>query len=282
MAANQQQQGIARNIVLYPEAVIPQTGSRHFPWGPLVVGLLAVVTAGIALAWSLGIMDVRQTPEPLIIDTSPPPPPPEASKRSPYPAELPDLSGQRALAATALLPSVAKPEPTAEPIVAVAPPLPPSLPKPGVEKVKTGALPPVVTGQRVAALARTPATPKPLPHSVASSTRPVPSSPRPVARTTVIQRPAQPVGSLAGLFLPSDYPAAARRNGDQGDVTVRLAIRGDGRVSGCQILASDASASLKSATCAILIQRARFVPATDADRPATDSAFIQHISWRLP
>lgn len=271
MAANRQQLGDIRTTALFPEAVIPQPSTRHVPWGPLLVGLLVIVTAGVALAWALGLTEMREM-EPIVRATSAAPLAP--TPRSPYPADLADLSGHRARpilsppSAPATEPApVPKPEPVA---VIPPPPLQTPLPVSRVERVR------IVRTPAAAVALRDPVVPKPVPNATVST-------PRPIMQKLASVRTAQPLGGpLAGVFVPSDYPAAARRNGERGDVTVRLAVGRDGRANQCRVLAADASATLTAATCAILLQRARFVPATDASGGTTEGFFIQHVAWRIP
>lgn len=93
------------------------------------------------------------------------------------------------------------------------------------------------------------------------------------ARTTV---------PLPGLVSHHDYPAAALRAGEQGNVQVRLDIGTSGRVHGCTVLQSSRSAILDSTTCRILRARARFEPARDANGKPTTDQIVQTIAWRMP
>lgn len=260
-----------RTTDLYPEAVIPPPSTRRIAWGPLIVGLLIVITAGVALAWSLGLAGLSGEP-PQFRDSSAILPAAPA-QRSPYPDELPDLSGRKARIASVrrVAPPVSTPTPITTPPMAETVPTP--LPEPQLERIKPMAPVPVAVMPSAVFVPRA----KPLP-VVAPEPRREKVTPSPVS-----PRMAQPLGGpLAGVFVPNDYPAAARRNAERGDVTVRLAVSRDGRVSGCRILAADASPTLVGATCAILIQRARFVPATDSSGAASEGYFVQHVAWRLP
>jgi TonB family protein len=79
-----------------------------------------------------------------------------------------------------------------------------------------------------------------------------------------------------------DYPGAALRGNQQGDVTVRLTVSAKGRVSDCHIVRSSGAALLDQNTCWVLARRMRFVPARDAQGEATESAYDQAVSWRIP
>ena len=273
MAAELQRQGTIRTTDLYPEAVIPPPSTRRIAWGPLIVGLLIVITAGVAIAWSVGLTGLSGEPPQVRDPTSILPA--ATAQRSPYPDSLPDLSGRTARNASVrrVVPPVLAPTPTPITTPPVAETVPTPRPAPQFERIKPIVSVPVAVTPRAVVVPKA----KPVP-TVAPVLRR-----EKVATDPVQPRPAQPLGGpLAGVFVPSDYPAAARRNAERGDVTVRLAVSRDGRVSGCRILAADASPTLVGATCAILIQRARFVPATDSAGAASEGFFVQHVAWRLP
>jgi TonB family protein len=94
--------------------------------------------------------------------------------------------------------------------------------------------------------------------------------------------PAVLQGSFASLVTPTDYPAAARRNGEQGTVGFRLTVDSDGRVSDCVVTKSSGSSALDAATCRIAAARARFRPARDRDGKAVRDYIPAHIRWALP
>ncbi|MEA3064670.1 MAG: periplasmic protein TonB [Sphingomonadales bacterium] len=88
--------------------------------------------------------------------------------------------------------------------------------------------------------------------------------------------------NLVTLFSDEDYPAAAVRNHEQGPVAFSLSIGADGMPTACSVTGSSGSALLDSTTCRLLMERARFEPARDAQgRPTTDTV-AGRIIWRLP
>ena len=88
--------------------------------------------------------------------------------------------------------------------------------------------------------------------------------------------------ALSGLIsIDFDYPAAAIRAGEQGDVGFRLDVGSDGRVAQCTVTSSSGSAILDSATCRMLTRRARFTPATDASAMPIEASTTGAIRWRL-
>lgn len=93
---------------------------------------------------------------------------------------------------------------------------------------------------------------------------------------------AAPFASLVNYLTTDDYPAEAVAKGEQGTVAFRLAIGVDGRVHGCTITASSGSAILDTASCRIMVARARFHSATDASGKPVQDIFESKISWRMP
>ncbi len=95
--------------------------------------------------------------------------------------------------------------------------------------------------------------------------------------------PARPSGAdPRTLFSDEDYPAAALQRKEEGSVQAELTIGTDGRVKACRILRSSNSQALDSATCNILMRRARFTPARDSNgNPVEDTYVTPPISWRI-
>lgn len=110
---------------------------------------------------------------------------------------------------------------------------------------------------------------------------PAPISP-PSQSAGPVETAKSQTGNLVSLFSNDDYPDAAIRNGEQGDVQVRLSINAQGIVDDCTIIESSNSAALDTATCSILARRARFRPARDAAGNAVGDTYTQRVRWRLP
>lgn len=100
------------------------------------------------------------------------------------------------------------------------------------------------------------------------------------------QATAAPAASAKGdvltLFTADDYPVEAQRANLQGDVRARLSVGEDGRPKACTIVNSSGHAVLDTATCDILLARARFNPARDGQgRPVAEEITTPPIRWRL-
>lgn len=90
---------------------------------------------------------------------------------------------------------------------------------------------------------------------------------------------AAPLTDPASWSSSSDYPAAALRGGDEGDVEFELHIERSGGVTDCKIIKSSGSASLDAATCPHLIKVARFNPSDVSGEPVR--RYQGKLSWRI-
>ncbi|MFL6741962.1 MAG: energy transducer TonB [Sphingomicrobium sp.] len=96
------------------------------------------------------------------------------------------------------------------------------------------------------------------------------------------QQPRPDGADPRALFSSDDYPAAAVQRKEEGTVRARLTIGTDGRVKACKIMRSSNSEALDTATCALLMRRAKFAPARDANGNAVEDSYVTPpISWRI-
>lgn len=83
------------------------------------------------------------------------------------------------------------------------------------------------------------------------------------------------------LIRAEDYPKEAIRKLETGTVVARLQVDAVGRPLSCAIAESSGSASLDSATCALLSSRSRFNPARDELGRAVAGERWEKIGWLL-
>jgi protein TonB len=84
------------------------------------------------------------------------------------------------------------------------------------------------------------------------------------------------------LFSVDDYPKEAVRHGWQGNVVVDITVSAEGQVSACKVVQSSGHQVLDDATCRIMFERARFIPAKDKDgKPVEDHFRTPPVTWRL-
>jgi protein TonB len=92
-------------------------------------------------------------------------------------------------------------------------------------------------------------------------------------------RGPRPKGNPGLWVTNSDYPPEATAQKLSGMVAFRLQIGPDGRVEDCTITASSGHDVLDRKTCEVMIQRARFTPALDAQGNAVRGTFASRFRW---
>jgi TonB family protein len=94
------------------------------------------------------------------------------------------------------------------------------------------------------------------------------------------QRPA-PIANLAKLFSSDDYPGHAIRNEQKGQVKFIVLVDEAGKQQDCTVTEASGIASLDAQTCAVIMERATFRPATVGGK-AIKSWMEGRIRWELP
>lgn len=92
---------------------------------------------------------------------------------------------------------------------------------------------------------------------------------------------AKPMAEPSTWVVKDDYPAAAKRAGQEGRVYFTLVVGTEGRATCCTVSESSGSASLDTATCTLLMRRARFVSAADKKRTPVPDRWAGTIDWKL-
>lgn len=80
----------------------------------------------------------------------------------------------------------------------------------------------------------------------------------------------------------ADYPVAARRGNMEGSVRVELHISDIGCPTKCLVVESSGHGVLDNETCALMMRRARYKPALDADGRPIASVTTLKFRWSLP
>jgi len=114
---------------------------------------------------------------------------------------------------------------------------------------------------------------------------PPPPAPPPIPTYAM---PAQPANgrapwliNLDELFNPDAYPFWARNLEVEGKVRVKVEVDVAGRPIACEILESSGSAEIDGGTCALLVEKGRFAPATDRKGKRVAGNFVRAIRWQL-
>lgn len=85
--------------------------------------------------------------------------------------------------------------------------------------------------------------------------------------------------NLGSYFSTDDYPPSAATRGAEGVVRFELEIGLDGHVGKCNVTASSGDGALDAATCSILLGRARYSPARDADGQPVPGRDRGSVTW---
>jgi TonB family protein len=101
----------------------------------------------------------------------------------------------------------------------------------------------------------------------------------PLGQPSAVGTPPRQVG---GSISDADYPAAAIRANEQGTTTVAVTVGTQGEVESCVVVGKSGSASLDTASCALISQRFRYEPARDPRGQPVTVKVERRITWRLP
>jgi len=93
---------------------------------------------------------------------------------------------------------------------------------------------------------------------------------------------ARPTSQLHTYFSTDDYPMGALLRRAQGTVHFSLRIDREGAPSRCTVTESSGDPDLDRVTCEILMSRARFSPARDAQGRAVEDRVSSRVRWILP
>jgi protein TonB len=152
------------------------------------------------------------------------------------------------------------------------PPPPPDMPPP--PPPPPTAPPPMISLPSNAPVLAPPPPPNPPP--------PAPPAPPPPPPPPAISKAAAARGNPGSWFGgDADYPAAARRNEEQGTVVIAFEINEAGRIENCRVTSSSGSSSLDEATCALAVRRGRYSAALDAAGKPTRSRNTLRVHWKL-
>nr|WP_255554746.1 energy transducer TonB [Sphingomicrobium sp. B8] len=92
-----------------------------------------------------------------------------------------------------------------------------------------------------------------------------------------------PRGDVRGVFTPDDYPTASLRAEEEGTVRAIVSVGTDGVPTACDVTQSSGYARLDATTCSIILERARFAPALDAEgQPVEGTYSTPPIRWEIP
>lgn len=94
-----------------------------------------------------------------------------------------------------------------------------------------------------------------------------------------LRKPPQAVGDTTSWLSFGDLPSLATPSALSGIIVTRLSVDASGKPTACNISAASAGSELRIVTCKLLMKRARFTPAIDADGRAVASVWARCILW---
>lgn len=94
--------------------------------------------------------------------------------------------------------------------------------------------------------------------------------------------PIRPVTNPGSWVTTVDYPPAALRDSLEGTTGFRLTIGPDGLPRRCEVIASSGSEVLDTATCRLIMERARFQTRRDANGVRIGGTYSNRIRWQIP
>lgn len=93
--------------------------------------------------------------------------------------------------------------------------------------------------------------------------------------------PPEPL-NVTEWITDQDYPATAIALDESGTVSFALTVTAEGAVSKCVAVSGTASDRLKTLTCQLVRERARFEPAQDEQGKAASGIFSGTVRWQIP
>lgn len=97
-----------------------------------------------------------------------------------------------------------------------------------------------------------------------------------------IKSPPRPIGSPGNWATTSDYPNDALRLEQGGAVRFLLVVGRDGKPTKCSIAFSSGLPQLDNLTCQLVMRRAKFTPAEDANRQPVVGYYLNRVRWVIP
>ncbi len=99
------------------------------------------------------------------------------------------------------------------------------------------------------------------------------------AAQRTLSRQAKPASNPGTWLRSGDYPADALNEGNSAIVNFRLTVDPQGKPAGCAVQGGTLGPKFREITCSLLLKRARFQPALDAQAKPVASYYINSVKW---
>lgn len=173
------------------------------------------------------------------------------------------------------------------PLETPRPPDEPPPPEPKLERLPTtppiNAPIPQVRAPVEIAIETTPVIYPPIPLTPPAKAGDAPATVEPpVAPPVSLAHGVRVRGDQGGWFPQDSYPAAARRAGAEGRVSVSVDVGATGRVLACRVIGSSGNEDLDQATCRLATRNGRFDPARDTSgEKVASTVTLRPVRWAL-
>ncbi len=104
--------------------------------------------------------------------------------------------------------------------------------------------------------------------------------PPPVAAARDYPTEPRPTKSLYRLIKPADYPIESWNAGEEGRVDYEITVNAMGQPTDCKIIESSGYSALDEMTCRLMMERAEFDPAMEADEAPIAGRYEGSQAWR--
>ena len=94
--------------------------------------------------------------------------------------------------------------------------------------------------------------------------------------------PGRPGGNPGKWVTLGDYPADAKRERREGVTAFRVWYDKRGLPSKCDVMESSGHTDLDTATCALVMRRARFKPGRNREGETVGGYYMNKIRWTVP
>lgn len=97
-----------------------------------------------------------------------------------------------------------------------------------------------------------------------------------------VEKTTAPATNPGSWVTNDDYPASAMRDEREGTTGFKLTIGADGLPTACDVIAPSGHGDLDTATCQLIMQRARFTPGRNGRGEAVGGTYSNRIRWQIP
>lgn len=100
-----------------------------------------------------------------------------------------------------------------------------------------------------------------------------------LAQLKAAKNPPRPIGNPANWATTNDYPGRFSENGIGGSVRFLVIVGADGKPTECKVALTSGVPELDKVTCQLVLRRAQFRPATNAQGEPMVGYYVNRVRW---